>query len=137
MIFRFGFVFALLVLNGLSRPNIVVLYSDDAGYADFGFQSGCREEMKALTPHIDRIAKEGARFTNAYMCGSVCSPSRAGLMTGRYPQRFGYDNNLPPGTKNGLELKETFGAKRMQKIVVSVRTGSSLIIHAPIACRIA
>jgi arylsulfatase A-like enzyme len=116
MIFRFGFVFALLVLNGLSRPNIVVLYSDDAGYADFGFQSGCREEMKALTPHIDRIAKEGARFTNAYMCGSVCSPSRAGLMTGRYPQRFGYDNNLPPGTKNGLELKETFGAKRMQKI---------------------
>lgn len=99
-----------------AKPNIVVLYSDDAGYADFGFQPNCAPEMINLTPHIDRIAKAGARFTNAYMAGSVCSPSRAGLMTGRYQQRFGYDNNLPPGTKNGLELTETFGAKRLQKI---------------------
>lgn len=99
-----------------AKPNIVVLYSDDAGYADFGFQPNCTPEMINLTPHIDRIAKAGARFTNAYMAGSVCSPSRAGLMTGRYQQRFGYDNNLPPGTKNGLELTETFGAKRLQKI---------------------
>ncbi|OUV17570.1 MAG: hypothetical protein CBC46_02365, partial [Verrucomicrobiaceae bacterium TMED86] len=87
-----------------AKPNIVVLYSDDAGYADFGFQPNCTPEMINLTPHIDRIARAGARFTNAYMAGSVCSPSRAGLMTGRYQQRFGYDNNLPPGTKNGLEL---------------------------------
>lgn len=99
-----------------AKPNIVVLYSDDAGYADFGFQPNCTPEMINLTPHIDRIARAGARFTNAYMAGSVCSPSRAGLMTGRYQQRFGYDNNLPPGTKNGLELTETFGAKRLQKI---------------------
>ena len=99
-----------------AKPNIVVLYSDDAGYADFGFQPNCTPEMINLTPHIDRIARAGARFTNAYMAGSVCSPSRAGLMTGRYQQRFGYDNNLPPATKNGLELTETFGAKRLQKI---------------------
>lgn len=99
-----------------AKPNIVVLYSDDAGYADFGFQPNCAADMKKLTPHIDRIAKEGARFSNAYMAGSVCSPSRAGLMTGRYQQRFGYDNNLPPGFKSGLELDETFGVKRMQKL---------------------
>ena len=98
------------------RPNIVVLYSDDAGYADFGFQPNVRDDMKNLTPHIDSIARDGARFTSAYMSGAVCSPSRAGLMTGRYQQRFGYDNNLPPGTKNGLPLDETFGAKRLGQL---------------------
>jgi len=77
--------------------------------------------MQKLTPHIDSIARDGVRFTNAYMSGCVCSPSRAGLMTGRYQQRFGYDNNLPPGTQNGLSLKETFGAKRLQGL--GYRTG--------------
>jgi arylsulfatase A-like enzyme len=72
--------------------------------------------MKKLTPHIDTIAKDGARLSNAYMAGCVCSPSRAGLMTARYPGRFGYDNNLPPGFKSGLDLKETFGVKRLQKL---------------------
>ena len=98
------------------KPNIVILFSDDAGYGDFGFQPGCVEEMKKLTPNIDTIARDGVRLSNAYMSGCVCSPSRAGLMTGRYQERFGYDNNLPPGTKNGLPLTETFGAKRMQAL---------------------
>jgi arylsulfatase A-like enzyme len=97
------------------QPNILVLYSDDAGYADFGFQPNCVEEMKKLTPNIDTIARDGVRLSSAYMSGCVCSPSRSGLMTGRYQQRFGFDNNLPPGTQNGLSLEETFGAKRMQK----------------------
>lgn len=111
-------LFSLVLLSSLAaaKPNVVILYSDDAGYADFGFQPNCVEDMKKLTPHIDRIAKEGARFSNAYMAGSVCSPSRAGLMTGRYQQRFGYDNNLPPGFKSGLELKESFGAKRLKDL---------------------
>ena len=98
------------------KPNVVILFSDDAGYADFGFQPNCVAEMKKLTPNIDTIAKDGARLSNAYMSGSVCSPSRAGLMTGRYQQRFGYDNNLPPGHQSGLPLTETFGAKRMQEL---------------------
>lgn len=98
------------------KPNIVILYSDDAGYADFGFQPVCAPDMKKLTPNIDTIARDGVRLTDAYMSGCVCSPSRAGLMTGRYQQRFGYDNNLPPGFKSGLDLKETFGAKRLKKL---------------------
>ncbi len=97
------------------QPNFVILYSDDAGYADFGFQPDCAQEMKNLTPFIDSIAKDGVRFSNAYMSGAVCSPSRAGLMTGRYQQRFGYDNNLPPGTQSGLDLNQTFGAKRLRE----------------------
>lgn len=100
-----------------SPPNIVVLFSDDAGFADFGFQPSCRQDMKKLTPHIDSIAASGVRFTNAYMSGCVCSPSRAGLMTGRYQQRFGHDNNIPPGyMKGGLPLSETFLSKRLQKL---------------------
>lgn len=98
------------------KPNIVILFSDDAGYADFGFQPNCAEDMKKLTPNIDTIAKKGVHFTNAYMTASICSPSRAGLMTGRYQQRFGYDNNLPSDQKEGLPLTETTIAKRLQSL---------------------
>lgn len=97
-------------------PNIVILFSDDGGFADFGFQPDCRPDMKELTPNIDRVAAGGVRFTNGYVTGCVCSPSRAGLMTGRYQQRFGYDNNLPPGFKGGLSLEETFGTKRLKEL---------------------
>ncbi|MCH2587842.1 MAG: sulfatase-like hydrolase/transferase [Planctomycetales bacterium] len=110
----------VLVLGGRlmadERPNIVVLFADDAGYADFGFQPKARSDMKRLTPNIDSIARDGVRLSAAYMSGAVCSPSRAGLMTGRYQQRFGHDNNIPPGyMKSGLPLSETFGAKRLKK----------------------
>ncbi|RME71111.1 MAG: sulfatase [Verrucomicrobia bacterium] len=74
-------------------PNIVLLFADDAGYADFGFQ-GSREFR---TPHLDRLAAEGIRFSQGYVSASVCGPSRAGLMTGRYQQRFGYHENNVPG----------------------------------------
>jgi arylsulfatase A-like enzyme len=97
-------------------PNIVILYSDDAGYADFGFQPNCVEEMRNLTPHIDTIARDGVRLSNGYMSGAVCSPSRAGLNTGRYQQRYGYDNNLPPKTQDGLPLNEVFAAKRLKEL---------------------
>ncbi|MCZ8325862.1 MAG: sulfatase-like hydrolase/transferase [Sphingomonadaceae bacterium] len=79
------------------RPNVVVILADDAGYADFGFQ-GSREFR---TPNIDALAREGVVFSAAYATTPFCSPSRAGLLTGRYPQRFGYEFNLthapPPG----------------------------------------
>jgi len=71
------------------KPNIIIILTDDQGYGDVGF-NGCRD---IATPNIDRIAKNGARFTNGYVSYSVCAPSRAGLITGRYQDRFGYSRN--------------------------------------------
>ena len=102
--------------QGTDKPNVVILFADDAGYADFGFQESVRPDMARLTPHIDSIAAAGARFTQAYVTGAVCSPSRAGMMTGRYQERFGHETNLPPNTQSGLPLTEIFGVKRLQKI---------------------
>ena len=71
------------------RPNVVLILSDDLGYADLGIH-GCPD---IPTPHIDSLAKDGMRFTNGYVSAPVCSPTRAGLMTGRYQQRFGWEVN--------------------------------------------
>jgi arylsulfatase A-like enzyme len=71
------------------RPNIIVILADDLGFADVGFQ-GCKDFS---TPYIDRIARAGIRFTNACVSHPFCSPTRAGLMTGRYQHRFGHENN--------------------------------------------
>lgn len=78
------------------KPNIIILFSDDAGYADFGFSGN--EKIK--TPFIDALAKEGIVFTEGYVSGPVCSPSRAGLLTGRYQQRFGHETNLGENYSN-------------------------------------
>ena len=92
------------------RPNILLIVSDDLGYADIGIY-GSRD---IPTPHIDRIARDGIRFTNAYVSGPYCSPTRAGLMTGRYPQRFGHEFNPDGSTDYGLPLTETTMADRLK-----------------------
>ena len=71
------------------RPNILLIVSDDQGYADLGFQGS----KDIPTPHLDRLAGEGLRFSNGYVSHPFCSPSRAGLLTGRYQQRFGHEQN--------------------------------------------
>ncbi len=71
-----------------NRPNIVLILSDDMGYADIGAH-GCQD---IPTPHIDRLAAQGVRFTNAYANGSFCTPTRAALMSGRYQQRSGNED---------------------------------------------
>lgn len=71
------------------KPNVIVILSDDAGYADFGAYGG----KEIPTPNIDALIASGVKFTNAYVSASVCAPSRAGLLTGRYQQRFGFENN--------------------------------------------
>ena len=74
------------------RPNIVIILADDLGYADLGCQ-GCRD---IPTPHIDSIAKNGVRCTDGYATHPVCSPSRAGLLSGMYQHRFGFEHNSGP-----------------------------------------
>ncbi len=78
-----------------TRPNIVLLFVDDLGYGELG----CQGNPQIPTPHIDSIAQRGVRFTSGYVTASYCSPSRAGLLTGRYPTRFGYERN-PIGAGN-------------------------------------
>lgn len=91
------------VLAQARRPNILVIVGDDMGYADVGFH-GCKE---IPTPHLDALAKSGVRFTNGYVTGPYCSPTRAGLLTGRYQQRFGHEFNPGGGPDAGLPLTET------------------------------
>ena len=71
-----------------SKPNIIVILTDDQGYADLSAQGQVRD---IKTPHIDSLAKNGVRCTAGYITAPQCSPSRAGLITGRYQQRFGLD----------------------------------------------
>jgi arylsulfatase A-like enzyme len=83
------------------RPNIVYIVADDLGYADIGAQ-GLSKDVK--TPNIDAIAAAGVRFTNGYVSCPVCSPTRAGLMTGRYQQRFGHEFNPGPDEAGNFGL---------------------------------
>ncbi len=95
-----------LTATAFAKPNIVVIVADDYGYADVGF-NGCTD---IPTPHLDSLARSGARFTNGYVTHPYCSPSRAGLLSGRYQQRFGHEANptyLPEDSKIGLPVTET------------------------------
>lgn len=92
------------------KPNIIVMLLDDAGYADFGF-AGSKD---LNTPNIDQLANNGIRFSDAHVTASVCGPSRAGLITGKYQQRFGFECN-PPAHYSGVDLNESTIADAMKK----------------------
>ena len=83
-------------------PNFVLIFTDDQGYQDIG----CFGSPLIKTPHLDQMAKEGRRFTSFYSASSVCSPSRAGLLTGCYPVRVSVPRVLFPGSKTGLSPDE-------------------------------
>jgi arylsulfatase A-like enzyme len=96
------------------QPNIIVLFADDLGYGELG----CQGNREIPTPHIDSIASKGVRFTDGYVASPNCSPSRAGLLTGRIPTRFGYEFN-PTGALNeqpgfGLPAEEITIAETLQ-----------------------
>tara|TARA_Y100001935_G_scaffold131405_1_gene108784 strand:- start:3566 stop:4972 length:1407 start_codon:yes stop_codon:yes gene_type:complete len=106
---KFFVVFIIFLIASCSSddspPNIIVIISDDQGYADVGFH-GSKE---IFTPNIDRIAKNGVVFSQGYVSYAVCSPSRAGLITGRYQNRFGYTRNIllaPKDSLMGLPISE-------------------------------
>jgi arylsulfatase A-like enzyme len=106
--------FAALLLLGVAgraaeKPNILVFLCDDVGWAEFGFQGS----KDIPTPQIDSIAKGGIRFTQGYVSGPYCSPTRAGLLTGRYQTRFGHEFNSV-ARESGLSLDETTMAERFR-----------------------
>tara|TARA_R110002051_G_scaffold319452_1_gene403537 strand:+ start:7301 stop:8716 length:1416 start_codon:yes stop_codon:yes gene_type:complete len=95
-------------------PNIIIILADDLGYNDVGF-NGCKD---IPTPNIDKIATNGVKFTNAYVSYAVCGPSRAGLITGRYQDRFGFGRNplfAPNDPAMGLPLSEETLASALKK----------------------
>ncbi len=99
---------ATLVTFGLTaeRPNILLILADDLGYADCGFQGG----KDIPTPNLDALAKRSIRCTNGYVTHPFCSPTRAGLLTGRYQQHFGHEMNpawQPDNPQLGLPLSQT------------------------------
>eukprot|EP00756_Hemistasia_phaeocysticola_P065095 Hpha_TRINITY_DN8294_c0_g1::TRINITY_DN8294_c0_g1_i1::g.111927::m.111927/K12381/ARSG; arylsulfatase G len=94
---------AVAAVAGVSRPNFVILFVDDSGYADYGFN----DPSVADTPHFDALAARGMRFTDWHSAASVCTPSRAGLLTGRFGLRTGTVSNFGPFSKAGLPLNET------------------------------
>ena len=91
-----------------AKPNILFIVGDDMGYGDVGFQH-CKN---IPTPNLDALAASGMRFTNGYVSGPYCSPTRAGLLTGRYQTRFGHEFN--PSGANGLPVTETTIANRLK-----------------------
>nr|WP_299342853.1 sulfatase [Allomuricauda sp.] len=94
-----------------SFPNIVFIFADDLGYGDLG----CFGATDIKTPNIDRLAKEGIKFTDFYSASSVCSPSRAALLTGRYPQRMGINNVFFPESFTGMPQSEITMAELLKE----------------------
>ncbi|HEY1172446.1 MAG TPA: sulfatase [Verrucomicrobiae bacterium] len=98
-------MFCALAVSGIAatRPNIILINCDDLGYGDLG----CYGAKDLRTPHLDRMAKEGTRFTDFSVTSALCTPSRAALMTGKYPGRVGLATGvLRPDATNGLASAE-------------------------------
>jgi arylsulfatase A-like enzyme len=99
------------------KPNFILLFADDMGYGDLS----CYGHPTIRTPNLDRLAAEGIRFTSGYAAASVCTPSRVGLLTGRYAKRAGLPNNLGPDSTGGLPLSEITLAQHLKQ--AGYRTG--------------
>lgn len=111
------------------KPNVIVILTDDQGYADLSCQGAVRD---VKTPHVDRLAREGVRLTAGYITAPQCSPSRAGLITGRYQQRFGFDT-IPDCP---LPLEELTIAERLRSAgYVSGQVGKWHLDPNPLSAR--
>lgn len=109
-------LFALLLTSTASaqdrKPNVILIYADDLGYADVG----CFGAKGFKTPNLDRMAKEGVKFSSFYTGCSVCSGSRAALMTGRHYRRVGVVPVMFPGTKVGMNPNEITIARLLKRL---------------------
>ena len=94
-------------------PNIVVIVADDLGYNDLTFAGGGVADGTVRTPNIDSIAHDGVQFTHGYAGNATCAPSRAAIMTGRYPTRFGFE--FTPAPKALMRLFEYMNRKSLRQ----------------------
>jgi arylsulfatase len=90
-------------IEDVSPPNIIIIFTDDQGYNDLG----CFGSPDILTPNLDQMARDGAKLTSFYSAQAVCSASRAGLLTGCYPNRIGIHQAMMPNNKTGINETET------------------------------
>lgn len=95
------------------KPNIIIIFTDDQGYADVGCYDERNNHQVAQTPHIDSLATEGVRLTDGYVTAPVCGPSRAGIMTGRYQQRFNFYGNKAV-FDDGFTAQKTLGSQMQE-----------------------
>lgn len=95
-----------------SKPNVIIIFTDDQGYQDVG----CYGSPDIKTPHLDQMAKEGIRLTDFYAAQAVCSASRAGILTGCYPNRIGLHGAFMPNSDKGLNLSETTIAEMLKSL---------------------
>jgi arylsulfatase A-like enzyme len=105
-------LFACSILQAQTRPNILLIYVDDLGYGDLGSFG----HPVIQTPNIDRLASEGVTLTNYYAPSALCSPSRAGLLTGRIPYRTGIRSWIPEGTDIYLHDEEITLAEVLKSV---------------------
>ena len=113
---------------GAARPNVIIIYCDDLGYGDLG----CYGSRAVATPNADRLAGEGVRLTDYYACNAVCAPSRAGLLTGRYPFRSGIIGNVYPKDEPFRRRlsREYIGGALRELGSIDLREGKSQRRHA-------
>ena len=111
---RFSAVLMMLVSLQVSaeRPNVLLIYVDDLGLGDTAVYGHPIVE----TPNIDRLAEQGVRFTHFYAPSALCSPSRAGLLTGRIPYRTGIKSWIPDGSSVSLDRSEITIAELLKDV---------------------
>jgi autotransporter-associated beta strand protein len=114
-----GTLYGLSSACGAEKPNVVVILSDDAAYSDFGFSAALNGRATRFeTPNLDALAQRSVVASQAYAAHSLCGPSRVGLLTGRYQQRFGFNDNVsmdPNGTQ-GLAPEQVTIAQRLKPL---------------------
>ena len=98
--------------QGEVQPNLIIIFADDMGYGDLG----CYGHPAIHTPELDRMARQGMKFTQFYVAASVCTPSRAALLTGRYPIRSGLSRVLIPSSTGGIPADEVTLAEALKRV---------------------